>query len=158
MPDSAHSFPEPAIDPSVTDALDGYVVEDQVGLMLRRAHQRHTAIFLDGMAAADLTPTQFTALIKTIELGAVTQNHLGRLTAMDPATIQGVVRRLTARGLVRRGLDPQDKRMAVLEATDSGRALAQQAVKAARRITDATLAPLDETERRAFLSILRKMG
>jgi DNA-binding MarR family transcriptional regulator len=158
VPDSVHSFTDPAAEASAAERLDGYVVEDQVGLMLRRAHQRHAAIFLDGMATADLTPTQFTALIKTIELGTVTQNHLGRLTAMDPATIQGVVRRLTARGLVRRGPDPQDKRMAVLQATESGRALARQAVKAARRITDATLAPLDETERRAFLSILRKMG
>ncbi|MFM8991008.1 MAG: COX15/CtaA family protein, partial [Alphaproteobacteria bacterium] len=36
------------------------------------------------------------------ELGDTTQNQLGRLTAMDPATIQGVVRRLVARGLVER--------------------------------------------------------
>jgi len=33
-----------------------------VGFLLRRANQRHTAIFADGMAEADLTPTQFTAL------------------------------------------------------------------------------------------------
>jgi len=141
-----------------TDIFDGYVVDEQVGLLLRRAHQRHAAIFLDGMAAADLTPTQFTPLIKTVELGSVTQNHLGRLTAMDPATIQGVVRRLTARDLVHRLPDPQDRRTAVLRATAAGRALAQQAIEAARRITDATLAPLDEAERAIFLSLLRKMG
>ena len=62
--------------------LDGYAVEDQVGYLLRRAHQRHAALFLEGMAEAELTPTQFTALIKTVELGRVTQNHLGRLAAM----------------------------------------------------------------------------
>jgi DNA-binding MarR family transcriptional regulator len=140
------------------DGLDGYAVEEQVGLLLRRAHQRHAAIFLDGMAAADLTPTQFTALIKTVELGEVTQNHLGRMTAMDPATIQGVVRRLMARGLVTRGLDPNDRRTAVLRPTHEGRVLAARAVKAARDITESTLAPLDEAERRVFLSILRKMG
>ncbi len=138
--------------------LDGYVVEDQVGLMLRRAHQRHTAIFQEGMAEAGLTPTQFTALIKTVELGTVTQNHLGRLAAMDPATVQGVVRRLVARGLVRRLDDPQDRRLSILQATPAGRALAQSAVAAARRITEATLEPLDEAERRLLLSILRKMG
>ena len=32
-------------------ALAGYAVEDQVGFLLRRAHQRHAAIFLDAMAA-----------------------------------------------------------------------------------------------------------
>ncbi len=147
-----------AIAPPEAELLDGYAVEDQVGFLLRRAHQRHTAIFLEGMTAAELTPTQFTALIKTVELGAVTQNHLGRLTAMDPATIHGVVRRLIARGLVRRGLNPQDRRMAVLEATPQGKALSRRAVEAARGITEATLEPLDESERRALLAILRKMG
>ena len=61
-----------------------------------------------------LTPTQFAALSKTVALGKVTQNHLGRLVAMDPATIQGVVRRLTARGLLVRTRDPMDRRTAVL--------------------------------------------
>jgi DNA-binding MarR family transcriptional regulator len=154
------TLPDPALAtvPVVSDVLDGYVVDDQVGLLLRRAHQRHASIFLEGMAPADLTPTQFTALIKTVELGAVTQNHLGRLTAMDPATIQGVVRRLAARGLVRRGFSPRDRRMAVLEATPEGKALARRAIAAARCITEATLAPLRQDERRALLAILRKIG
>lgn len=138
--------------------LDGYVVEDQVGYLLRRAHQRHAALFLEGMTEAELTPTQFTALIKTVELRRVTQNHLGRLAGMDPATIQGVVRRLIARGLVRRGPDPMDRRTAVLTPTAEGVALAALAVACARRITEATLLPLDAEERRRLLALLRKLG
>ena len=76
----------------------GFLVEDHVGFLLRRAHQRHVALFLEITGHHGLTPTQFTALFKAVELGRVTQNLLGRLTAMDPATVQGVVRRLTARG------------------------------------------------------------
>jgi DNA-binding MarR family transcriptional regulator len=137
--------------------LDGYAVDQQVGFLLRRAHQRHAAIFLDGMAEADLTPTQFTALVKTVEAGRITQNHLGRLAAMDPATIQGVVRRLVERGLLLRTQDPADRRTVVLEPTEAGLALVRSAVASARRITEATLAPLDPAERRQFLSLLRKM-
>lgn len=144
--------------PAGQDPLDGYLVEEQVGFLLRRAHQRHAALFLEGMAAADLTPTQFTALIKTVELGQVTQNQLGRLVATDPATIQGVVRRLTARGLVRRTTDPMDRRTAVLAATPEGVALAARAVAAARAITEATLDPLAPHERRQFLALLRKLA
>jgi DNA-binding MarR family transcriptional regulator len=137
--------------------LDGYAVEEQVGFLMRRANQRHTAIFLDGMAVAELTPTQFTALIKVVELGRVTQNHLGRLAAMDPATIQGVVRRLLDRDLVTRTDDPFDRRTIVLAPTQAGLALAAQAVVAARRITEATLDPLTPEERRQLLSLLLKL-
>ncbi len=147
--------------PQITGELprfDGYVLEDQVGFLLRRAHQRHAALFQEGMGAQDLTPTQFTALIKINELGRVTQNHLGRLAAMDPATIQGVVRRLIARGLVQRGPDSQDRRTAVLTPTPSGSDLAAAAVERARRITEATLEPLDDEERRLFVSLLRRLA
>ena len=73
------------------ETLAGFKVEDHVGFLLRRAHQRHVALFTAAVAHAELTPTQFTALLKTAQLGRITQNHLGRLAAMDPATIQGVV-------------------------------------------------------------------
>jgi DNA-binding MarR family transcriptional regulator len=138
--------------------LDGYVVEDQVGFLMRRANQRHTAIFADGMAAVELTPTQFTALVKIVELGRVTQNHLGRLAAMDPATIQGVVRRLMDRDLVTRAADPLDRRTIVLAPTQAGLALAAQAVVAGRKITQATLADLTADERHQLLALLRKLG
>jgi len=138
--------------------LDGYLVEDQVGFLLRRAHQRHAALFQETMADADLTPTQFTALIKVVELGRVTQNQLGRLVATDPATIQGVVQRLIARGLVGRAADPMDRRSAVLTPTEAGLALAQRAVTLARQITAATLEPLDAAERLRFLALLRKLS
>jgi DNA-binding MarR family transcriptional regulator len=142
---------------ALSNALDGYVVDHQVGFLLRRAQQRHAAIFGDAMAAADLTPMQFTALVKTAEAGRITQNHLGRLAAMDPATIQGVVRRLAERELLRRTPDPDDRRVVVLEPTAAGLALLREAVASARRVTEATLAPLDPEERRLFLSLLRKM-
>jgi len=138
--------------------LDGYVVEEQVGFLLRRASQRHTALFQAAMEAADLTPTQFTALIKVVEHGRLTQNLLGRLAAMDPATIQGVVGRLLARELIERTRDPMDRRTVVLGPTEAGLALAARAVTVAQRITEATLAPLDAAERRRFLSLLRKMA
>lgn len=148
---------QPAASRTTAD-LGGYVVEDQVGFLLRRAHQRHTAIFQDGMAAADLTPTQFTALVKIVTQERVTQNHLGRLTAMDPATIQGVVRRLIERDLVSRATDPRDRRTIVLHPTPAGLALACKAVAAARRITEATLEPLTVEERTQLVALLRKVS
>jgi MarR family transcriptional regulator, lower aerobic nicotinate degradation pathway regulator len=143
---------------STIDALADFSVEDHVGFLLRRAHQRHIALFTAGVPPAGLTPTQFTALLKTVQLGRITQNHLGRLAAMDPATIQGVVRRLIGRGLIRRGRDPMDRRTAVLEPTEAGVALISGAVPCAQRAHDAALAPLSPEERVMVLALLRKMG
>ncbi len=129
-----------------------------MGYLLRRAHQRHVSIFTAAVAQSELTPTQFTALLKTVQLGRVTQNLLGRHAAMDPATIQGVVRRLTVRGLIRRSRDPLDRRTAVLEATEAGVALIGSVVACARRAHEAALAPLTPEERVLALALLRKMG
>ena len=77
---------------------------------------------------------------------------------MDPATIQGVVRRLTERGLIARTHDPMDKRTAVLTPTEEGFALARASVACAQRAHDAALSALSPEERAVFLSLLRKMG
>jgi MarR family transcriptional regulator, lower aerobic nicotinate degradation pathway regulator len=136
---------------------EGYLLEEQVGHLLRRAHQRHTAIFQEGIEALQLTPTQFAALVKIRDLGEVSQNQLGRLTAMDPATIQGVIQRLDARKLIGRQPDPNDRRCTLLRLTPEGTALIADAIDRARRITEATLAPLSPAERQAFLVLLRKL-
>lgn len=142
--------------------LDGYTVESQIGFLLRRAHQRQTAIWqacmAEGIGEKELTPRQFSALVKVVQHGRVTQNQLGRMAAMDPATIQGVVRRLVARGLLDRALDPMDRRTAVLTATGAGVALAQRGVDHARRATRQTLAPLSPDERRALLALLARIS
>lgn len=135
-----------------------YVLEDQVGHLLRRAHQRHTALFASAFEASGLTPTQWAALAGLAATGAMTQNLLGRATAMDPATVQGVVRRLIARGLVGRAPDPADRRQVKLTLTPAGRSCYHQALECAVAVTEETLAPLAAAERQAFLALLRRLG
>lgn len=134
-----------------------YRVTEQVGFLLRKAHQRASAIFQDHVGD-DLTPTQFATLAALLENGPLSQNLLGRVTAMDPATIQGVVSRLRARDLVARQTDPQDRRRFLITLTETGRATVTARIPSARRVTRATLAPLTQEELTLFLSLLRRMG
>ncbi len=134
-----------------------YVLEEQVGHLLRRAHQRATQIFLARFAASSLTPTQFAALVRLSEHGALSQNHLGRLTAMDPATIQGVIRRLSARRLIQRVSDAGDRRRAVLSLSDDGRVLIDSLFDAGLAVSAFTLKPLAPHERRTFLKLLQRL-
>ncbi len=139
-------------------AKPAYVLEDQVGHLLRRAHQRHAAIFQERIGDAQLTPLQFAALVKLDDLGEVSQNELGRRTAMDAATMQGVIKRLLARGLIDRKPDPEDRRRVVLSLTADGRALIAAVMPNGRAITDETLAGLSDVERRSFLSLLKRLA
>ena len=134
-----------------------YVLERQVGHLLRRAHQRHSAIFQEHIGNAQLTPLQFAALIKLRDLGEVSQNQLGRLIAMDAATMQGVIKRLAARGLIRRRPDPDDRRRLILSLAPEGRALADGTLAAAAEITRLTLEPLSPDEQRDFLALLARI-
>jgi DNA-binding MarR family transcriptional regulator len=135
-----------------------YVLEDQVGYLLRRAHQRATAIFLAELGEADqITPTQFAALVKLRAVGAQSQNELGRLTGMDPVTIQGVIRRLVQRKLIERSGDAADRRRAVLRLTRSGRALVERLIPRGFRVSAGTLEPLAPAEREHFLRLLAKL-
>jgi DNA-binding MarR family transcriptional regulator len=133
-----------------------YLLDEQVGFLLRQASQRHTAIFA-GRMIEDLTPTQWAALARLKERGPCSQNLLGRLTAMDAATIKGVVDRLVARGLAKTYSDPQDSRRLTVALTDVGRELIERATPVARAITEATLAPLSASEQRAIVKLLGKL-
>ena len=133
-----------------------YVLEEQVGFILRQVTQRHTAIFADRIGA-DLTPQQWAALAKLYDDGPCSQNRLGRLTAMDAATIKGVVGRLAARGLALTRADPTDNRRRLVALTEVGRRLYRQNAAAALAITEETLAPLDRQERATLVRLLRKL-
>ena len=140
------------------DVRDGYVLERQAGHLLRRAHQRHSSIFQENIGDDQLTPLQFAALVKLRDEDEVSQNQLGRLTAMDAATMQGVIKRLTSRNLILRRPDPDDRRRLILSLSHEGRGLINRLLSNGGEITELTLAPLNQAEQKIFLQLLIKLA
>ena len=134
-----------------------YVLDDQVGFLMRVAMQRHTSIFTARMIEG-LTQTQFAALAKLYEVGPCSQNHLGRLIYLDAATIKGVVDRLGGRGFVTALADPNDRRRRAVALTERGRQVTEAAILVAAEITAATLIPLTAEEQRLVVRLLKKLG
>lgn len=134
----------------------GYILDEQVGYLLRLANQRHTAIF-QAHALDGLTAQQFAALVRIGEEGSVSQNRLGRLAAMDVATIKGVADRLRLKGLTCVAPDPDDKRRMLITLSDKGRTLLAQMRETGTRISDETFAPLSKAERATFMELLKKL-
>jgi MarR family transcriptional regulator, lower aerobic nicotinate degradation pathway regulator len=133
-----------------------YVLDEQIGFILRQVSQRHAMIFARDIGI-DLTPTQWAALAKLQETGPCSQNQLGRLTAMDVATIKGVIDRLTARGLTETSSDPEDGRRLLVSLTRAGQQLAEKAAPNALAISRETLAPLEPKERDVLMELLNKL-
>ena len=133
-----------------------YVLDEQVGFLMRIAMQRHTSLFAARMVES-LTQTQFAALAKLHDVGPCSQNHLGRLIYLDAATIKGVVDRLGARGFVTALNDPDDRRRRAVTLTERGRQVTEAAMAVAADITAETLAPLSADEQRTVEKLLKKL-
>lgn len=145
-----------AVKKSVKPAKPPYVLDEQVGFILRQVWQRHSAIFSREIGT-NLTPTQWAALSKLAETGPCSQNQLGRLTAMDVATIKGVIDRLSVRGLTETSQDPEDGRRLLVSLTRAGQQLAEKLAPNALAISRETLAPLDAKERETLMTLLNKL-
>lgn len=134
---------------------DAYQLSTQVGYNLRRANQRHLAIFAQHVDG--LTPTQFAALARLYECGTLSQNKLGRLTAMDSATIKGVVERLKIKNLVGSRADLTDQRLRLVELSDLGRKTFERAQIQALAARQETVARLTNEETQILEAILAKL-
>jgi DNA-binding MarR family transcriptional regulator len=134
-----------------------YRIEDQIGYLLRRAHQRASAIFQTTIGDPNITPTQYSSLVKLHEYTELSQNHLGRLVGMDKATMQGVVRRLKDRGLVDSRPDPGDARRTLLSLTLDGQRVVAKLIMNGPAVSRETLKPLTNTEQRQLVEFLQKI-
>lgn len=139
----------------MVDRLD-YVLDDQIGYVLRRVIQRHLALFSE--AIPEVTTTQFAVLARLVEMGPQSQNHLGRATAMDAATIKGVVDRLIRQGLVSTTPDTEDRRRLTVALTRAGQDLFAARVPTALGVSSRTLEPLSASEQAQLLALLSRLA
>lgn len=158
---SADACPRVATEADGPAPAAAYRLEEQAGFLLRRASQRHLAIF--ARLIPDLTPPQWAAMAALRELGGlerggIAQNRLGQAVAMDAATIKGVIDRLKARGLVVLRGDEADRRRVMVRLSGEGETLVERLAPLAAAITAETLAPLTGREAETLRRLLEKLG
>lgn len=134
-----------------------YLLEDQIGFLLRKANQRHRSIF-NARLGNSIAPSQFSALAKLYQLGPVSQNQLGRLIALDSATIKGVVNRLVEAGLVVSNRSDDDARLRMISLTKQGRDRIMELLPLASEITELTIEPLSRQEAASLHRLLGKIA
>jgi len=144
-------------DDAAGETLD-YRLDQQIGFLLRRAHQYASEVFQTKIGERNLTPQQFSVLVTLLERREIAQTPLGELVAMDPATVLGVVQRLAQRGLVAVRTDPDDGRRRLVQLTHDGHELARALVEIGPEISRETLEGLGAQEQRDLLRLLAKLG
>lgn len=140
------------------DTKHEYRFTDQIGHLLRRAYQRHVAIFRETVPDAQLTAAQFVVLCAVRDHPRSQVQAIVKTTAIDEPTVRGVVERLKWRQLVTVTHEPGDARRMEVELAPAGAALVAETVPVAERITELTYGNLDGDERRTLVGLLRKMS
>lgn len=97
-------------------------------------------------------------MVKLYETGSLAQNSLSRVTAIDAATIKGVIDRLSARGFIETKSDPDDGRRLIINLTDLGSRTVERSLPKAIAITKRTLEPLNSREQETLLRLLSKIA
>ena len=141
------------LDERAADAADAYDFTLQVGYLLRRAYQRHLAIF-QAESGDGLTSVQFATLC-ALQNGPQSQGELVKVTGIDQATIRGIIDRLKERGLITLSRDHGDARKVIIAIAPAGLSLLDDMIPRARRITERTMEKLNPAERMALLHTLR---
>lgn len=141
-----------------TGQQERYRVTEQVGHLLRKAYQRHLSIFQENATDPDLTSVQFVTLCALRDYGPISQAELVKATAVDQATIRGIIERLRARGLITISRDPTDGRKVIVSLLPAGEVVLNDMYPRAKLISQKTTSPLNVAEEVALLYLLKKIA
>jgi DNA-binding MarR family transcriptional regulator len=127
------------------------------GFMIRRCHQIAVSIFADECREFDLTTTQYGILYVLSRHPGIDQISLARLLGLDRSTTGMVVGRLETRTLLRRAVDPTDKRKRLLELTPAGEKMLTRVQPVVRRAQERLFAPFNAQERDILVALLDRL-
>jgi DNA-binding MarR family transcriptional regulator len=130
---------------------------DRPGFLVRRLHQIHVALFLEEVAGGEVTPIQYGLLTILSMRPGIDQFTLGEELGLDRANVAGILKRLEARGWVRRVVDTDNRRRKLCVVTAAGKAFLNAHDREMQASQQRLLAPLGAAERERFLVLLARL-
>ena len=103
----------------------------------------------------DLTYTQYIAMMVLWECKTVTAKELGKRLYLDSGTLTPLLKRLEGKGFLNRRRDPSDERSLLVNITEKGEALREQAINVPCRMAEHSV--LTDEEAETLYRILYKM-
>lgn len=138
-------------DPATTEAVRAFV-------KLLRASHCVVARIEKLLAREGLTVTQLGVLEVLLHQGPLPHREIGRKVLTSAGNMTDVVRKLEARGLVRRGKVEGDRRQVVVALTAAGRALIEELFPRHAADIAAAMSGLPTAELAQLGALLRRLG
>ncbi|MGI5121801.1 MarR family winged helix-turn-helix transcriptional regulator [Marinactinospora thermotolerans] len=123
---------------------DPLSLDGQLCFAVYAASRAMTGLYRDLLADLDLTYPQYLVMLALWERGTASVGDLGEALRLDSGTLSPLLRRLEARGLVRRRRDTGDERVVRVTLTQTGTALRERARPIPGRVLCATGLTEDE--------------
>jgi DNA-binding MarR family transcriptional regulator len=135
----------------------GQLIWDRPGYLIRRLHQIHVAMFVETVARGSITPIQYGLLSILAGRPNIDQLTIGEELGLDRANVTGILKRLEARRLVSRIIDPANRRRKLCLATPKGIALIRRFDDQMQACQARLLSPLSVSERKSFMELLSRL-
>lgn len=144
-------------DTAPSDASEAWPLFDRPGFLARRVHQIHVSLFSELCAPFGVTPVQYSLLSALAGREEADQTTLSRIVALDRTTTTGALKRLVARGLVKRGTSATDRRSQSCSLTEEGRRMLVEMEASARKAHAATVEMLSPEEQHHLIEAMKKI-
>lgn len=142
----------------LTSEKENDVSATRVWLILWKASRALEQQAIDSVAGLGLGLSDFAVLEVLVHKGPLPVNVIGRKVLLTSGSITAAIDRLESRKLVRRTPDPHDRRSRLVQLTDSGKQLIEEAFARHQIDMEQSMAVLKCNERVELIRLLKKVG
>jgi len=109
------------------------------------------------LSKTNMASAQMIMLVSIHDHGSCKLKTLARERAISPPTATGLIDRLVRAGYVKRGSDPEDRRVVIVSLTKKGEKTVQDFLSTLRKRWKGILIHLTSKEQHQYLNILKKI-
>ena len=139
---------------SAAELARHWQLEGGIGFLLRLMEARYDVLYQNLTRQSDITPRQFGVLMALYQQGPLTPSVLAERISSDRNTLSEMLKRMTARKLISKKNNVEDRRSIQVQITTKGEAALLNVVPAAAELQKLLLAPLGKEDRAHFLKCM----
>ena len=142
----------------IPEFLTDPTYDNSVGRMVRQLTNRLKAEMKTRLEAIDMNVNEYYVFLNVSGFEGMSQTDLAKRMSMPAYAISRLIDSMIAKGLVERRVNPRSRRSFCIFLTEDAKAKIPKVMGSLEDINDWILAPLDATERDAFVNALRKLA